>query len=209
MQGNHLKQSRFLSVLVFMVSIMVLMITVADTSKNYETLDWTDLLPAADLEALRNPPSYLDEIQDGSPEDAIGRGADSMNNSDGLFATESSDSFGSESEFAYQQALTSTRIVGELNGRPIRIPGFIVPLEYDDELVITEFFLVPYFGACIHLPPPPPNQMILVDYPKGIQMDALYTPIWVSGELKAEVTKNELGTSAYAMRMDVFESYDE
>ncbi|GEM80657.1 DUF3299 domain-containing protein [Vibrio superstes] len=63
-----------------------------------------------------------------------------------------------------------------------KIPGFITPLEMEGTLV-TKFFLVPTAGACIHTPPPPPNQIILVDYPQGIELVSLATPIWVEGEL--------------------------
>ena len=51
---------------------------------------------------------------------------------------------------------------------------------------VTEFFLVPYPGACIHVPPPPPNQIVLVRYPQGLKLTDIYTPLWVSGTLKIE-----------------------
>ncbi|MGL4829805.1 MAG: DUF3299 domain-containing protein, partial [Vibrio sp.] len=60
-------------------------------------------------------------------------------------------------EPAKQQQLGTVRT--ELNGSRVKIPGFVIPLEGDDQKV-TEFLLVPYFGACIHVPPPPPNQII-------------------------------------------------
>lgn len=58
-----------------------------------------------------------------------------------------------------------------------RIPGFITPIEFDDE-VVTKFFLVPTSGACVHTPPPPANQIVLVDYPQGYPLTSLYTPVW-------------------------------
>ncbi|OBT12158.1 hypothetical protein A9264_03205 [Vibrio sp. UCD-FRSSP16_10] len=63
-----------------------------------------------------------------------------------------------------------------------RIPGFITPIEMDGNKV-TKFFLVPTAGACIHTPPPPPNQIVLVDYPDGIELVSLQTPVWVEGDL--------------------------
>ncbi|MCT2530800.1 DUF3299 domain-containing protein [SAR92 clade bacterium H921] len=74
----------------------------------------------------------------------------------------------------YQHALASTNIKPEMDGRTLSISGFIVPLEFDDQQVITEFFLVPYFGACLPMPPPAPNQKIQVKYAKGVEIDALY-----------------------------------
>jgi hypothetical protein len=49
----------------------------------------------------------------------------------------------------------------KLDEQEVRIPGFVVPLEGDAKTV-TAFLLVPYFGACIHVPPPPTNQVIYV-----------------------------------------------
>ena len=86
-----------------------------------------------------------------------------------------------------------------LEGANIKIPGFIVPLDVGKDGLVTEFFLVPYFGACIHVPPPPPNQLVLVRYPKGIAIDDIYAPLWVSGELKVEQVSNDLADAAYAM----------
>ena len=169
----------------------------AESGSSYETIEWTDLMPPLDLEAFRNPPEYLNEIEDGSSQDLIGSEIDGWNSSD----------WNSPQDDPYQAALTSTRTVDEFNGKDVRVPGFIVPLEFDDDMSVTQFFLVPYFGACIHLPPPPPNQMVLVEYPEGLQLDSLYTPFWVSGQLSVQIVENELGTSAYAMQMESFEIY--
>jgi len=109
----------------------------------------------------------------------------------------------------YQQALSSTRIVSEMDGKAIRIPGFIVPMQFDDEQNITQFFLVPFFGACIHVPPPPPNQIIFVNYPKGLKVDELYDPIWVSGILETSLVQSELATAAYSIQMQWFEVYSD
>ena len=79
------------------------------------------------------------------------------------------------------------------------IPGFIVPTEYNDDKKITSFFLVPYFGACIHLPPPPPNQIIHVRFEEGVSLDDSYEPHMVMGELTSEVTRNNLADSAYSI----------
>lgn len=159
---------------------------------NFRTVEWIDLLPKDDLDALLNPPDYLNEIQDGSAEDAI------------------DSNLGNEIEEPldrYQQALISQRIIPEMDGQAIRIPGFIVPLEFDDNHNITLFFLVPFFGACIHLPPPPPNQIIYVEYPEGLQIDSTYIPYWISGEVNTTITENDLATSAYTMKMQYVEDY--
>ena len=165
-----------------------------DTSVNeFQTLEWSDLIPPEILEILMNPPSYLDDIEDGSVEDQIGSQIKSSSPVD--------------SEDVYQQALVSSEINSELNGEMVRIPGFIVPLEFDDDQTVTQFFLVPYFGACLHMPPPPPNQIILVSSPNGIQLSALYDPFWVEGQLHTTFQENDMATSAYSMAMLGLEPY--
>ena len=72
--------------------------------------------------------------------------------------------------------------IRKLMGKPIKIPGFAVPLEGDDGFeYVKEFLLVPTFGACIHVPPPPPNQVIHVILDKPVHFEKLMYAVWVSG----------------------------
>ena len=72
--------------------------------------------------------------------------------------------------------------IRKLMGKPIKIPGFAVPLEGDDGFeYVKEFLLVPTFGACIHVPPPPPNQVIYVILDKPVYFEKLMYAVWVSG----------------------------
>ena len=85
----------------------------------------------------------------------------------------------------------------DLQGARIRLPGYVVPLEMSQGS-IREFLLVPYFGACIHVPPPPANQIVLVrlDKPAALQtMDA----VWVWGELGVQRSRTEWGLSGYSL----------
>ena len=161
----------------------------------FKSVEWIDLMPKADLDAILNPPSYITDVEEGAVNDVIGGPFD------GVFETDPDD--------RYQRALVSTNIVPEMNGQAIRLPGFVVPLEFDDDQTITQFFLVPFFGACIHVPPPPPNQIILVNATEGIQVDALYDPFWISGVLTTDLVENELATAAYTLDMQHFEIYSE
>jgi uncharacterized protein len=95
----------------------------------------------------------------------------------------------------------------ELEGKEIRIPGFVVPLELDDAGNVTEFFLVPYFGACIHVPPPPPNQMLYVRMKQGIKLDSMYSAYWITGKLSARTRATRLGSAAYMLAGTEFEEY--
>jgi uncharacterized protein len=85
-----------------------------------------------------------------------------------------------------------------IDGQPVRLPGYLVPLE-DGKAGMSEFLLVPYFGACIHTPPPPSNQIVHVkpqQPPKGFRsMDT----VWISGTLKLLRSDTMMGTSSYRM----------
>ena len=107
-----------------------------------------------------------------------------------------------------QQALQSAPIVPEMDGRMIRIPGFVVPVEGEYQNVY-KFFLVPYFGACIHVPPPPSNQIIYADYEPGVKLESLYDAIWITGKLKTKTFSHELASSGYTMDVYRIEPYDE
>ncbi len=93
--------------------------------------------------------------------------------------------------------LTATRT--DLNDKTVKLPGFVVPL-YGDGKTVTEFLLVPYFGACIHVPPPPANQIVHVRYPAGMNADWVYDPIWVIGSIKATSIVTELAETGYGMK---------
>ncbi|NJM54735.1 MAG: DUF3299 domain-containing protein [Verrucomicrobiae bacterium] len=72
----------------------------------------------------------------------------------------------------------------QLAGARIRIPGYVLPLAFNDHRKITEFLLVPWVGACIHTPPAPPNQMIHVSVPGGAEPKGHFSPVWLEGALE-------------------------
>ncbi|NVN80364.1 MULTISPECIES: DUF3299 domain-containing protein [unclassified Vibrio] len=94
-------------------------------------------------------------------------------------------------EASAKQSLVRHAIRPELNQRKIRIAGYFVPLESDGE-TISQILLVPYAGACIHVPPPPENQIIYVQFKEPMPIEKFQSVIYVSGTIKAEVTVNEL-----------------
>lgn len=163
-------------------------------SPTFKTIEWNDLIPEEDLNVLMNPPGYIDDLEDTAFDDDI--------------SAQLTINVDSAANDRYQQALVSTNIIEEMNGQPVRIPGFVVPVEFDEES-ITEFFLVPYFGACIHSPPPPPNQIIYVHAPKGLKLDTLYDPFWISGKLSTSMVENYMATAAYSLKMTSYEAYTE
>ncbi len=95
----------------------------------------------------------------------------------------------------------------ELDGERIRIPGFVVPIEVDEDGMMHEFFLVPYFGACIHVPPPPANQIIYGRMDEPIEEVNIWDAFWMKGELHIEEVENETAASAYTMSVSSLELY--
>ncbi|HWS27989.1 MAG TPA: DUF3299 domain-containing protein [Xanthomonadales bacterium] len=93
----------------------------------------------------------------------------------------------------------SFRAIKELHGQKVKIAGYIVPVEVDGESQMSEFFIVPYFGACIHVPPPPPNQIILARLAKPIPVTEIYDAYWIEGTLNVEQIKNDIAASAYTL----------
>jgi len=86
----------------------------------------------------------------------------------------------------------------KLDGKWVKLPGYIAPLQVKNA-AIQQFLLVPYFGACIHVPPPPVNQTVLVDIlPKqGIRLDQADYPFMVTGKLVLHKTKTDIGSAGY------------
>ena len=106
---------------------------------------------------------------------------------------------GEDAPPAAQQA-PAAPVVAELDGILAKLPGYIVPLDMDEEGRVSEFLLVPYFGACIHVPPPPSNQILHVQAELGVMLDALWQPFWVEGVLSVEHSSSELAEAGYRMR---------
>lgn len=78
-----------------------------------------------------------------------------------------------------------------LDGRNVRIPGYMLPLEFRGKDVI-EFLLVPWVGACIHTPPPPPNQIVHVKLESGYEATDIFTAVWIEGEITAQYSEQYL-----------------
>ncbi|MEB8386531.1 DUF3299 domain-containing protein [Rhodobacteraceae bacterium KMM 6894] len=94
-----------------------------------------------------------------------------------------------------------------LDGQVIKMPGYIIPLESASDGV-TEFILVPYVGACIHVPPPPPNQLVFVTTTEPWPSDQLWDAIWVTGTLSARMQSTTLGDIGYELTANSIEIYE-
>ncbi|MFN9085543.1 MAG: DUF3299 domain-containing protein [Acidobacteriota bacterium] len=96
-----------------------------------------------------------------------------------------------------------------LEGKTVRIPGYMVPLE-DEAEIVNEFLLVPYVGACIHTPPPPPNQIVQVkmNNAKKVKM-SFWDPIWIEVKLVIQTVKSPYGDVGFQLEGVSIEPYKE
>jgi uncharacterized protein len=95
----------------------------------------------------------------------------------------------------------------DLNNKSIKIPGFVVPLDILPTGYVREFYLVPYFGACIHVPPPPPNQIVYVKMAAPVKAGSMYDAVWISGMLRTEAKTSRFGAAAYTLEGVKVEPY--
>lgn len=146
-------------------------------NSEYPSIAWDDLIPPgfSGREIFARYEERLDEVEIGSSEAAA------------LYEE-------MQAEFD-PEAVNST-----LDGQKIRLAGFIAPLTYDDDIV-TEFLLVPNFGACIHVPPPPPNQtvMVTVDRDDGLSVEDSWGAVWVEGTLTVDAATTDLAAASYTI----------
>jgi hypothetical protein len=145
--------------------------------KAVRDIEWLDLIPEADRKAASLAPP-----------------------------TPMHDYLGGEGGPAASQPMQYS-INQELDGQRVRLPGFVVPLELDAKGEIIEMFLVPYFGACIHVPPPAPNQIVHVKLKEGLKADSMYAAFWITGPLKVARTSTRLGASTYSIEAERIEEY--
>ncbi|SEA97566.1 hypothetical protein SAMN05660964_03006 [Thiothrix caldifontis] len=155
----------------------------------FTEIEWEDLeLPGQGLEQIiKKYQPQIDAIPEGDPaEDAV---MEKM-----------------------QSELNAAPVNPALNGKKVKIPGFISPLEVDeDKGMVKEFLLVPYFGACIHVPPPPLNQTLLIKPLEGksIGMERMYEPVWVSGTIITEQVHTDLAEAGYQIKDASVEIYQD
>lgn len=165
-------------------------------ASEYKELNWDELIPEAELEVMKQLSTLLTNPH--QPLDPNINIRDDINTA--MLQIDDPD---------IQGVMNSINVRPELNNQTVSIPGFVVPIETNDDNAITEFFLVPYFGACIHVPPPPPNQIIFVRYDKGLQVKEIWMPFEIKGKLFTEMVENDVAISAYTFVADDVSEYKE
>ena len=152
------------------------------------TLNWEELIPEADEPQVLTPPG----------------GANGGLGGDEGFDWEEEDTF----EALFATPVYPTGVVEDLDRERVKLPGFIVPLEIVDDGKVSEFLLVPYFGACIHYPAPPPNQIVYVTMPDAIEIESMWDPVWVTGEIRTESRHSDVASAGYSMTAENIEDYE-
>ncbi|MGF1496806.1 MAG: DUF3299 domain-containing protein [Elainellaceae cyanobacterium] len=126
---------------------------------------------------------------------------------DGQIGPESSDAQTGErlAQTLTQQGLDVEALIRQVNqvhaqandtssivGQQIRISGYVLPLEQAEPGRVSQLLLVPFVGACIHVPPPPPNQIIYIEPPAPIEAPGLFSPVWVEGQIRQQSASYDL-----------------
>ena len=156
--------------------------TTADGYRERGWLIWEDLLPRD-----WNPAKYFEELQIDQMTDDDPRAAEALEK--------------------FMKMWNEAPANPETEGWRIKIPGFVVPLEHAGRAKLTEFLLVPFFGACIHVPPPPPNQIIHIRSRRPLAGFTAMDVVWVFGRLKVERRGHGPGDSGYSLEADRVEPY--
>lgn len=150
------------------------------------SLGWGDLIPD-DYEQPENPfetmsQEEIDKLLDGSDESNL--------------------------ELArLEDTFNYAPVNDNLDGKRVRIPAYVTPLDFDGNLRLKEFLLVPYLGACIHTPPPPANQVVFGEVPEAIELDNLYEPVWATGVIRAETVTSALAETGYRLEIETVTPY--
>ena len=149
-------------------------------------ITWEQLIPA-DFKQPENPfatmsQDEIDKVMDGSPE--------SQAKIEEL-----------QKDFDYAPTVEA------LDGVRVRLPAYVTPLEFDGDMKLEEFLLVPYQGACIHVPPPPSNQIVHATPTEAVELEDPYRPVWAVGTLKVDTITSDLAEAGYQLELEEIMPY--
>lgn len=149
------------------------------TAKAYRELQWGDLVPKG-----WNPLKQLRATNPGVVNDNDPKAREAM-----------------------REAWDNAPTVKTLHGTTVKLPGYVVPLE-EANGELSEFLLVPYFGACMHSPPPPANQIVHVLATKPVKGLRAMDVVWASGTMHTQRQDSHMGVSGYRLVVDTVEPYE-
>ena len=173
--------SKLMPLIVLLASLLAVAPADAANDGIYKELRWEDLVPRGWDPAKQFKSLDLSTLKDADP-----RAMDALQ--------------------AMRNAWDNAPAEASMSGRAIRLPGFMIPLDRTGESVRT-FLLVPYFGACIHSPPPPANQMVLVVVTKPVRGYQTMDPVWVNGTMEVKRSDSPWGKTAYVLKALKVEAY--
>lgn len=201
--GNLMKRT---NILLCLTIASVIAFVAESTALSERQLAWNDLIPdtakfndpfeSLDRESLeylgfvariRNMTNSGEQVSQGTLKE--------LSETEQLLASKGIDTdnlLNKRKEVIQLRKKSASQVVVELNGASVKMPGYLLPLEYSG-LAITEFLLVPWVGACIHTPPPPPNQIVHVKLAKNnpYRSVSMFEPVWVYGTILTQrSTKN-------------------
>ncbi len=215
--------------LAFLVLATLLCLSSVGLADGIRVLKWDDLLPR--MEPLADPFKKLSEEQQGDMgwlaemvrmkaqgielDTEEGDAEKELRDKLSADGVDVEDLLRQDKEYLRELARRNALVVEALDGEDVRIPGYALPLEFSGAAV-SEFLLVPYVGACIHVPPPPPNQIVYVRAKEPYAPKDLFDPVWVNGRLSVAKTRKELSlvdgaadiNAGYAVNSGVLEPYE-
>lgn len=174
----------------------------AKPATELETLVWEDLMPEGEDQRLEELYAVFYEKQENQYREQLTLSQAAKADKDIISLIDE----GSAQDTMEQ--IGTFNVVADLNGANVRLPGYVVPLDFNASFEYTEFLLVPYFGACLHTPPPPPNQIVYVKSVKPTKIANITEPVWIEGVMKTGQFGSELGNSAYELNLSNLEPYE-
>lgn len=174
-----------------------------DVSHKITEITWEDLMPEGEDELLET--LYVEFYQ--ALEQKMLKNSTSLAEA-ARQQTDVSSTIAEGSADDTMEQIGTFNVVNDLNGKRIRVPGYVVPFDFSADAEHKEFLLVPYFGACLHTPPPPPNQIILVKAETAAKITNIEDPVWLEGTLTTGEFLSDLGNSAYELNLTKLEPYE-
>ncbi|NOI24762.1 DUF3299 domain-containing protein [Vibrio mediterranei] len=203
-------------------SLIVVLFSFSVAANQISVLDWTDLKPQMKEEIVVLPDiteAQRESLQtilllDSVPNEANQKLANELIVELGSEGVDARDLLEKRATYMAQMQARSETTTDRFDKQHIRMAGFIVPLEMTGEKS-TDFLLVPVAGACIHLPPPPANQIVRIRYPEGFEIKNVQYPVWVEGIFTRDkqtedvflVDGNTSVTMGYSMEATNIEDY--
>jgi len=176
-------------IIVVLVASLLLSISVRAADPPLE-LKWAQLMPPREAAPAKKPKPFFSG--------AMPRSADATTPEDATPLPQIKEGTWMSMKRRQPGGDRPPRVVEELNGKRVSIGGYMVPLDFDATSV-KEFLLVPYVGACVHVPPPPVNQIVYVKTEKGLEIDQLFDPVTVIGTMKTETAFTGLANAGYSI----------